>query len=85
MKNDQLMVLMFYLVKRTMVACNMLVKSLVSKKLNFLNFLNYRRMKKPRKIDDFLYRHFKQTNHSPSSLAVCQAHRGLPVGFLLLR
>ena len=31
---------------------------------------HYRRMKKPRKIDNFLYRHFKQTNHSTSSISI---------------
>ena len=29
---------------------------------------HYRQTKKPRKIDNFLYRHFKQTNHSTSSI-----------------
>ena len=27
-------------------------------------------MKKSRKFDNFLYRHFKQTNHSPSSISI---------------
>ena len=31
---------------------------------------HYRRTKKPRKIDIFLYRHFKQTNHSTSSISI---------------
>ena len=31
---------------------------------------HYRRTKKPRKIDNFLYRHFKQTNHSTSSISI---------------
>ena len=31
---------------------------------------NYRRTKKPRKIDNFLYRHFKKTNHSTSSISI---------------
>ena len=31
---------------------------------------HYRQTKKPRKIDDFLYRHFKQTNHSTSSISI---------------
>ena len=31
---------------------------------------NYRGTKKPRKIDNFLYRHFKQTNHSTSSISI---------------
>ena len=31
---------------------------------------NYRRIKKPRKIDNFLYRLFKQTNHSTSSISI---------------
>ena len=31
---------------------------------------HYRRTKKPRKIDLFLYRHFKQTNHSTSSISI---------------
>ena len=30
---------------------------------------HYRRTKKPRKIDNFPYRHFKQTNHSISSIS----------------
>ena len=29
-----------------------------------------RQTKKPRKIDNFLYRHFKQTNHSTSSISI---------------
>ena len=31
---------------------------------------HYRRIKKPRKIDNFLYRHFKQTNHCTSSVSI---------------
>ena len=31
---------------------------------------HYRRTKKPHKIDNFLYRHFKQTNHSTSSIYI---------------
>ena len=31
---------------------------------------HYRRTKKPREIDNFLYRHFKQTNHSTSSISI---------------
>ena len=31
---------------------------------------HYRRTKKPRKVDNFLYRHFKQTNHSTSSISI---------------
>ena len=31
---------------------------------------HYRRIKKPRKIDNFLHRHFKQTNHSASSISI---------------
>ena len=31
---------------------------------------HYRRTKKPGKIDNFLYRHFKQTNHSTSSISI---------------
>ena len=31
---------------------------------------HYRQIKKPRKIDTFLYRHFKQTNHSTSSISI---------------
>ena len=31
---------------------------------------HYRQTKKPRKIDNFLYRHFKQTNHSTSSISI---------------
>ena len=31
---------------------------------------HYRRTKKPRKIDNFLYRYFKQTNHSTSSISI---------------
>ena len=29
----------------------------------------YHRMKKPRKLDNFLYRHFKLTNQSPSPIS----------------
>ena len=31
---------------------------------------HYHRMKKPCKIDNFLHRHCKQTNHSPSSISM---------------
>ena len=31
---------------------------------------HYHRIKMPRKIDNFLYRHFKQTNHSTSSISI---------------
>ena len=31
---------------------------------------NFRQIKKPRKIDNFLYRLFKQTNHFTSSISV---------------
>ena len=31
---------------------------------------HYHRIKKPRKIVNFLYRHFKQTNHSTSSISI---------------
>ena len=31
---------------------------------------HYRRMKKPRNIDNFLSRHFKQTKHSTSSISI---------------
>ena len=31
---------------------------------------HYRRTKKPHKIDNFLYRLFKQTNHSTSSISI---------------
>ena len=31
---------------------------------------HYRRIKKPHKIDNFLYRQFKQTNHSTSSISI---------------
>ena len=62
------MLLMFYLEKRKIVACNMLAKLVHSKKTRFSE--HYRRTKKPRKIDNFLYRHFKQTNHSPSSIYI---------------
>ena len=31
---------------------------------------HYRRTKKPREIDNFLYRHVKQTNHSTSSISI---------------
>ena len=31
---------------------------------------HYRRIKKPCKIDNFFYRHFKQTNHSTSSISI---------------
>ena len=31
---------------------------------------HYRRTQKPRKMDNFLYRHFIQTNHSISSISI---------------
>ena len=31
---------------------------------------HYRQTKKPRKVDNFLYRHFKKTNHSTSSISI---------------
>ena len=31
---------------------------------------HYRIIRKPRKIDNFLYRHFKQTYHSSSSISI---------------
>ena len=31
---------------------------------------HFRRTKKPHKIDNFLYRHFKQTNHSSNSISI---------------
>ena len=31
---------------------------------------HYRRTKKTRKVDNFLYRHFKQTNHSTGSISI---------------
>ena len=31
---------------------------------------HYHRTKKPRKIENFLYRHFKRTNHSTSSISI---------------
>ena len=37
-------------------------------KLDFIE--HYRRIKKPCKIDNFLYRRFKQTNHSTSSISI---------------
>ena len=32
-------------------------------------------MKKPRKIDNFLHRHFEQTNHSPSGISIQPAEK----------
>ena len=58
------MLFMFYLEKRKIVECNMLAKLVDFLKLDFLS------TKKPRKIDNFLYRHFKQTNHSTSSISI---------------
>ena len=31
---------------------------------------HYRRMKKPKRFDNFLYRHFKRTGHSPTKVSV---------------
>ena len=31
---------------------------------------HYRRMKKPKSIDTFLYQHFKRTGHSPNDVLV---------------
>ena len=31
---------------------------------------HYRRMKKPKPIDTFLYQHFKRTGHSPNDVLV---------------
>ena len=62
------MLFMFYLEKRKIVACNMLAKLVDLKKTRFSE--HYQRTKKPRKIDNFLYRHFKQTNHSTSSISI---------------
>ena len=36
---------------------------------------HYRRMKKTREIDKFLYRHFKLTNHSPSHISIPQEQK----------
>ena len=36
---------------------------------------HYRRTKKPRKINNFLYRHFKQTYHSTSSSSIQPAEK----------
>ena len=31
---------------------------------------HYRRMKKPKRFDNFLYRHFKRNGHSPTNASV---------------
>ena len=31
---------------------------------------HYRRMKNPKRFDNFLYRHFRRTGHSPTKLSV---------------
>ena len=31
---------------------------------------HFRKMKKPKKIDTFLYRHFKNNGHSPSKIVI---------------
>ena len=69
LSENQLMLFMFYLEKRKIVACNMLARLVVDfLKTRFSE--HYLRTKKPRKIDNFLYRHFKQTNHSTSSISI---------------
>ena len=50
------------------MACNMLAKLVDSQKTRFSE--HFRRITKPRKIDQFLDRHFKQTNHSTSSISI---------------
>ena len=32
--------------------------------------MHFRKMKKPRKFDTFLYRHFKNNGHSPSKIVI---------------
>ena len=49
------------------MTCNMLAK-LVDSKIRFSE--HYRCIKKPGKIDRFLYRHFKQTNHFTGSIYI---------------
>ena len=45
---------------------------------------HYRRMKKPKPIDTFLYQHFKLTCHSPNDVLV-QPVEKLPMIKILLR
>ena len=51
---------------------------------------HYRRTKKPKPIDTFLYRHFKLAGHSPNDVLVQPVEKltydkNLTVGFLLLQ
>ena len=48
---------MFYLEKGKIVACNMLARLVDFQKTGFSE--HYHRIKKPHKVDNFLYRHFK--------------------------
>ena len=45
---------------------------------------HYRRMKKPKPIDTFLYQHFKRTGHSPNDVLV-QSVEKLTYDKILLR
>ena len=59
MIDDQLMLYMFYLEERKIVACNMLAKLVDFKQLDFLSTIVER---KSIKNDKVLNRYFKQTN-----------------------
>ena len=61
------MLFKLYLEKQQIVACNLLAKLVDFYKLDFLSTIVE---KKPGTIDNFLYRHFKQTNHSTSSIFI---------------
>ena len=50
------------------MACNMLAKLVDFYKLDFLSTIV--EQKSLAKIDNFLYRHFKHTNHSTSSISI---------------
>ena len=44
---------------------------------------HYRRMKKPKPIDTFLYQHFKRTGHSPNDVLVQPVEKLLMIKILL--
>ena len=51
---------------------------------------HFRKMKKPKKFDTFLYRHFKNNGHSPSKIVIqpvekiisCFLNKGVPMAVL---
>ena len=59
---------MFLLEIRTIVRCNMLDKLVELCKKGFSE--HYRRIRKPKNNDTFLYQHFKRTGHSPNNVIV---------------